>query len=126
MLAFPEGINPAYPVWIALLAPLAFVFGGMLVCAHALGRPAFVAVTFTALALCLLVIVNWGAFFSSHIQCRETLSFLGLAILERYPSEVECQTNLRIIMACLDAVVIVLLAVVVWRRVANRHRESTN
>jgi len=126
MLASPEGLNPAYPIWIALLAPLAFVFGGMLVCAHASGRPGFVAITFSALAFCLLLIVNWGAFFSSHIQCRETLSFLGLPILEWYPSEVECRSSLRVIMACLDAVVLVLVAVLIWRRVANGHPESTN
>ena len=99
MIVSPEGINPAYPIWVALLAPLAFVFGGLLVCAHALGGPAFVAITFRGFALCLLVLVNWGALFSTHIQCREAVSFLGLPILERYPSELECRAGLRVIMA---------------------------
>jgi len=125
MLASPQGINPAYPIWIAMLAPLAFVCGGLLICAHALGQPVFVAITFRALAFCLLVIVNWGAFFSDHIHCREALSFLGVAILERYPSEVECQSSLRIIMGCLDAAVLVFLTVLVWGKVASRLRQST-
>jgi hypothetical protein len=116
MLASPEGINPAYPVWIALLAPLAFVFGGFLICAHALGQSVFVAITFRAVAFCLLVIVNWGAFFSDHIHCREALSFLGVAILARYPSEVDCKSSLRIIMGCIDALVLVLLTVLVWEK----------
>lgn len=126
MLVSPEGINPAYPIGIALLAPLAFVLGGSVVCAHALDGTTFVATMFKALALCLLVLVNWAAFFTSHIQCRETVSFLGVALLERYPTEVECQTSLRIIMACVDAVVLVLLAAFIWHRVASRGRESTS
>jgi len=120
MLAFPGGINPAYPAWIAILAPLAFVLGGVLACAHALGRPTLVAAAFSGFALCLLAIVNWGAFFSSSIQCLETVSFLGMEILQRYPSEVECRAGLRIIMAYLDAVVLIAVAVLVWRRWASR------
>ena len=125
MIASPQNINPAYPIWIAFLAPLACVFGGLLVCAHALGRPIFIPIMFIGLALCLLVVVNWAAFFTSHIQCRETLSFLGLAILERYPSEVECRASLRIVMACLDAAVLVPVAVLGWRKLIRRDREST-
>jgi hypothetical protein len=126
MLASPEGVNPAYPIWIALLAPLAFVLGGALACAHAVGRPAAVAITFKAFALCLLLIVNWAAFFTSHIHCRETLSLLGVAILERYPSEIECRASLRIVTACLDTAVLVFVAMFVWRKVANRNGEPTN
>jgi hypothetical protein len=125
MIAFPEGTNPAYPIWIALLAPLAFILGGVLICAHTLGRFSMVAIAFGALAFCLLAIVTWGAFSSSHIQCRETLSFLGLRILERYPNELECRAGLRVIMACLDAGVLVVLAVSAWHRWAGGRREST-
>lgn len=125
MVAFPEGVSPAYPIWIALLAPLAFVFGGLLILAQALDNPGFSALAVKALALCLLVIVNWAAFFAGHIQCRETLSFLGAAILERYPSEVECRESLRIVMACLDSVVLVALLAFVWRKWASGHSEST-
>ena len=119
MLAFPEGTNPEYPIGIALLAPLAFILGGVLVCAHALGRLSIVAIAFAALALCLLAVVNWAAFFTSHVQCRETLSFLGFAILERTPSALECGASLRVIMASLDAVVLIALAVYGWRRWAR-------
>ena len=59
----------------------------------------------TVVALCLLAIVNWAAFFTGHIQCGEAISFLGAAILERYSSEVECRNNLRIVVACIDTAV---------------------
>ena len=124
MFAFPESINPTYPIWIALLAPLAFAFGGLLIVAHALGYPSFSALATKALALCLLVIVNWAAFFASHIQCRETISFLGVAILERYPSEAECRESLRLVIACMDSLVLVAILVFVWRKFANGHSDS--
>jgi hypothetical protein len=123
MFAFPEGISPTYPIWIALLAPLSFAFGGLLIIAHALGYSRFSALATKALALCLLVIVNWAAFFASHIRCREAISFLGVAILERYPSEAECRESLRLIMACMDSVVLVALLVFVWRRFASGHSD---
>jgi hypothetical protein len=120
MLAFPGGLNPAYPAWIAMLAPLVFVLGGVLVCANALNRPAVVGAAFKALALCLLALVNWGAFFSNSIQCLETVSFFGIEVLQRYPSEADCQAGLRIILAFLDAVIVIAVAVFLWRSRASR------
>ena len=125
MLAFPEGVSPNYPIWVALLAPLAFVFGGLLMLAHATGHPSASAFAVAALALCLLVIVNWAAFFTDHIQCRVIISFLGVAILQRYPSEAECRDSLRIVMACLDTLVLVPVLVFAWRKFAGGHREPT-
>jgi hypothetical protein len=123
MLAFPGNVNPAYPIWIALLAPLAFVFGGLLFGAHALGYPGVIAIAFKALAFCLLVLIHWGAFFSSGIECRETMSFFGVTVLERYSSEDECRASLRMIIVCSDAAIIVALAVLAWRKMAGPDRE---
>ena len=58
MLAFPEGVSSSYPIWIALLAPLAFVCGGLLMLARALGYPSLLAFAVKAFAVCLLLIVN--------------------------------------------------------------------
>jgi hypothetical protein len=122
MLAFPEGVSPGYPIWVALLAPLAFLLGGLLLIAHALGVPGFAAFAVKALALCLLAIVNWAAFFTSHVQCRVIVSFLGVAVVERYPNEVECQESLRIVMACMDLPILIVILAFVWRKFAGVHR----
>jgi hypothetical protein len=122
MLAYPENLNPAYPRWVALLAPAAFVSGGLLACAHAAGRPGLVAMAFRILALCLLAIVNWGAVFSNHIHCRETVSFLGLALLDRYPSEVDCRDSLRVLVIGIDAAVLLVTAAFVGRKWMSTRR----
>src|SRR5215468_7257053 len=77
MVEYPEGLNPAWPIWMALVVPLVFVVGGLLIIANGLGYPRFSGVMLTIVALGLLAIVNWAAFFTSHIQCRQAISFLG-------------------------------------------------
>jgi hypothetical protein len=116
MLAFPENTNPNYPAWVALLAPLVFVLGGILACAHALGAIRVVGFAFAALALCLLALVNWGAFFSDSVRCRQSVSFLGVELFARYPSEADCQAGLRLIMMYVDAIVLVVLALAAWHK----------
>lgn len=76
--AYPEGLNPAWPIWMAMLAPGAFIFGGMHMVAAGLGHPGVAPAAVRAVAVCLLAIANWAAFFSTHIQCMETVSFLGV------------------------------------------------
>ena len=125
MLAFPEGANPAYPIWIALLVPLAFVLGGVLMLAHALGYSSLSTIAVTAFALCLLAIVNWAAFVAGHVQCRVIVSFLGSAILAKYPSESECRESLRVVIACIDLVVLVPVLVFAWRKMAGAARSPT-
>jgi hypothetical protein len=119
MVAYPEGLNPAWPIWMALVVPAVFVLGGLHIIANGLGYPKFSGTLLKIIALCFLAIANWAAFFTSHIQCREAISFLGVAILERYPSEVECRDSLRIIMACVDAIVLVPLVTFAWRKFAG-------
>ncbi|PWT86327.1 MAG: hypothetical protein C5B56_12640 [Proteobacteria bacterium] len=119
MVEYPAGLNPGWPIWIALIVPIVFVLGGLHIIANGLGYPKFSGAMLTVVALCLLAIVNWAAFFTNHIQCREAISFLGAAILERYPSEVECRDNLRIIMVCIDTVVLLPLLAFAWRKLAS-------
>jgi hypothetical protein len=119
MVEYPEGLNPEWPILIALVAPAVFVLGGLVMIGNGLGYPRFSGIMLTVVALCLLTIANWAAFFTSHIQCREAISFLGGAILERYPSEDECRDQLRIIVTCLDTVVLIPLVVFFWRKLAR-------
>jgi hypothetical protein len=119
MVAYPEGLNPAWPIWMASVVPIVFVSGGLLIIANGLGYPRLSGILVTVVALGLLAIVNWAAFVTSHIQCREAISFLGAAILERYPSEVECRDQLRIVIASLDTVILIPLVVFVWRKLAS-------
>jgi len=119
MVEYPEGLNPAWPIWIALVVPIVFILGGLLIIGNGLGYPKFSGIMLTIVALCLLATVNWAAFFTDHIQCREAISFLGTAILERYPSEVECRDNLRILVGSLDTLVLIPLLAFVWRKLAS-------
>jgi len=126
MVGYPEGLNPAWPIWIALVVPIVFTLGGLLIIASGLGYPKLSGTMASVVALCLLVIVNWAAFFTNHIRCREAISFLGAAILERYPSEVECRDSLRIIVACVDTVVLIALVALAWRKLASPGGKPTD
>src|SRR5262245_38772372 len=118
MVEFPEGLNPAWPIGMALLVPAVFVLGGLLVIANGLGYPRSSGIMLTAVALCLLAIVNWAAFFTDHIQCRRAISFFGVTVLERYPSEAECRDSLRIVVACIDMAALILLGAFVRTKLA--------
>lgn len=120
MISFPENTNPNYPQWVASLAPLAFVLGGILACAHAFGAFRLVGLAFAGLGLCLLVLVNWGAFFSDTIRCRESVSFLGVELLRRYPDEAACQATLRLLMMFVDTIVLVVAGLAAWHQWTRR------
>lgn len=123
--AYPEGLNPAWPIWMASLAPAVFALGGLHMVAGGLGYPRFSSVMLRAIAVCLCAIVNWAAFFTNHIQCLETVSFLGVAILDRYPSEMECRNGLRVIVACVDALIVLPSIAFAWRKLQNIRSEPT-
>lgn len=116
MYTHPEGLNPAWPIWMALLAPAVFALGGLHVIAAGLGQPRLSNAMLGAIVFCLWAIVNWAAFFTTHIQCRATISFLGAEIVERYPSELECRNSLRAIVAAIDALVVIAVGVSAWHR----------
>ena len=125
MYAYPAGLNPAWPLWMAMLAPAAFVLGGVHLIATGLDRPRLAHAMVLATAACLLAIANWAAFFSTHVQCSETVSFLGVRILRRYPSNAECQLGLRVIMSCIDALILLPVVWFAWSRRQSRTKAPT-
>lgn len=106
MYTNPEGLNPAWPMGMAMLAPAAFVLAGLHVIAAGLGRSRLSGALLLAIVFCLWAIVHWAAFFTPHIQCVATVSFLGAGIAQWFPSEEQCRTSLRVLLASIDALVL--------------------
>lgn len=116
ILTHPEGLDPSWPLGVALLAPAAFALGGLLLLGRGLGYPRFSAAASGAIVVCFLAIANWAAFFTARVPCRETVSLFGVPLLARYPSDIECRTRFRTIMGSVDAaVVLFFLAFARWR-----------
>jgi hypothetical protein len=116
MCTRPEGLNPAWPIGMALIAPAVFVFGGLHVIAAGLNQPRLSSSMLGAIAFCLWAIVNWAAFFTPHIQCLATVSFLGAGIVDWHPSEIQCRNSLRVIVVVLDALVVIAAGASAWHR----------
>ena len=116
MYTHPEGLNPAWPLWMALIVPAVFVFGGLHLIAAGLGQPRLSSAMLGAIAFCLWAIVNWAAFFTPHIQCLATVSFLGAKIFDWHPSVTQCRNSLRVIVAVLDALVVVAAGSFAWQK----------
>ncbi|HKI02257.1 MAG TPA: hypothetical protein VKK31_09765 [Thermoanaerobaculia bacterium] len=123
MYTHPEGLNPAWPIWMALLAPAVFVLGGLHVIAAGLHQPRLSSATLGAIVFCLWAIVNWAAFFTNHIQCLATLSFLGAKIVKWHPSEMECRNSLRAIVAAIDTLVVIAAGFSAWHRYRAPRKE---
>lgn len=115
MYTHPEGLNPAWPLGLALLAPAVFVLGGLHVIATGLNRPRLSSAMLLAVIVCLWAIIHWAAFFTPNIQCVATVSFLGAKIVDWYPSERECRNSLRVIVMVLDALVLIAAGAFVWQ-----------
>jgi hypothetical protein len=73
-----------------------------------------------AIVVCFVAIANWAAFFLARVPCRQTASFFGVPILQRYPSELECRTSLRTIVASLDAVIVLFFIALAWHQLRRR------
>ena len=116
MYTHPEGLNPAWPMWMAMLVPAAFALAGLHVIAAGLGQHRLSRAMLLAITFCLWAIVHWAAFFTPHIQCVATVSFLGAGIAEWYPSEAECRNSLRALLAAIDALVVIAVGVFAWQR----------
>jgi hypothetical protein len=112
----PEGLNPAWPMGMAMLAPALFVFGGLHVIAAGLDQPRLSIAALRAILFCFWAILNWAAFFSTHIQCLATVSFLGVAVFGWEPSETECLYSLRAIVSGIDMLIIVGIVAFAWHR----------
>lgn len=124
--AFPEGANPAYPFWVAMLVPAAFALSGLHMVTAALGLPRLARVTVQAGALCVLAIVNWAAFFTTHVQCIMLMSFLGTLIVARHPGDAECLIGLRVIVASIDAFILLPAIWFAWRKRRDRFTTPPN
>jgi len=122
MYTHPEGLNPEWPIWAALLAPALFVLGGLHIIGAELNKTGLSSVTLRAILFCFWAVLNWAAFFTTHIQCRMAVSFLGAPIVDWYPTEADCRNSLRILVAILDALIVGLFALYAW----HRHRISRN
>jgi hypothetical protein len=116
MYTYPEGLNPEWPLWLAMFAPAAFAFGGLHMIGAGLGYPRFAIAMIQIILVCFWVVFNWAAFFTHHIQCVDVVSFLGVEILRRYPSEEDCRIGVQIIVGTLDALFLLPLIPFVRRR----------
>ena len=123
MVKHPEGLNPEWPLGMALLAPAAFTLGGLHMIGTGLDRPRLASAMILATVFCLLAVANFAAFFTDHFQCRGTLSFLGVPVVRWYPSEAECRSSLRILMAGFDSFIAFLIGGSVWYRYRAPRRE---
>lgn len=116
MYTHPEGLNPYWPLGMAMLVPAVFTFAGLHVIAAGLGQTRLSIVMLRAILLGLGVIINWAAFFTKNMECVVTVSFLGLPVLGWRPTEEECRASMRATVAVLDVLVLVLFGVFLWQR----------
>ena len=124
MLARPEGLNPNWPMGMALLAPVAFVLAGMHMVASGLGYPRFSGAMLTLVVFVMWAIINWATFFTTQHGCVATLSFAGVALFGWAPSEADCRAALQMLVASLDGLLIVLILVVTWRKLQRSRGRS--
>jgi ABC-type cobalamin transport system permease subunit len=119
----PEGLNPEWPMGVALLAAALFVLGGLLIIADTLQQTRLSIAMIRAILFGFWAMIHWAAFFTTHIQCRGTVSFLGAAIVDWHPSEMECRNSLRALIGGIDALVVIPVGVFAWQRYQARRRE---
>jgi hypothetical protein len=120
---YPEGLNPDWPLWMAMLAPAVFALGGLHLIASGLDQPRLSSAMLGAIAVCLWAIVNWAAFFTSHIPCTATISFLDIPIFDWQPSEIECRNSLRAIVAGIDILVVIAAGFLAWQRYRDPRKD---
>ena len=123
MYTNPAGLNPAWPMWMAMLVPVGFALAGLHLIAAGLDQPRLSSAMLLAIVFCLWAIVHWAAFFTPHIQCVARVSFLGAGIAEWYPSEAECRNSLRLLLAGIDALVVSVAGASAWHRYRAPRRE---
>lgn len=123
MYTTPEGLNPEWPIEMAFLVPALFVLGGFLIIAEALHQTRLSIAMVRAMLFCFWAVIHWAAFFTTHIQCRVTVSFLGATIIGWHPSEMECRNSLRVLVGGIDALIVMAVGVFVWQRYHARRKE---
>ncbi len=120
MISHPQGLNPSWPLGMALFALAAFTLCGLHLVAQGLGWSRLSGAMLKAIMICFLAIANWVAFFLARVPCVQTASLFGVPILRRYPSEAECRGSLREIVACVDAAVVLFFVALAWHRRRSR------
>jgi hypothetical protein len=115
MLAYPEGLSPNWPIWVAMLAPAMFVLCGLHLLGTGLGYPRFGMLALRGILVGMLLMLHWYTFFTETMQCTAGLSFLGFEILRQAPGERECRAVLVAIVLTIDAVIFLPWAVFAWR-----------
>ena|SRR5450631_1543940 len=101
----PEGLNPEWPLWLAMMAPAVFAFGGLFLMARALGFPSLSMMMLRVILLGFFGIFNWAAFFTTHYRCTETVSLLGIELLSYIPSEESCRNGTKVIVGTMDLLI---------------------
>ena len=124
MLATPEGLNPNWPMGMALLAPTAFVLAGLHMVASGLGYLRFSGAMLTLIVFVMWGIVNWATFFTTQHGCVARLSVAGIALFGWTPSEADCRAALQMLVASLDGLLVVLILVVAWRKFQRSRGKS--
>jgi hypothetical protein len=110
----PEGLNPEWPMGMALLAVSVFAFAGLHMIAVGLGYPRVSGIIVQVLLVAFFGVFNWAAFFTTHIQCIDSLSFLGIELLRHIPSEESCSNGLKVIVGTID--LLIFLGFVVYAK----------
>jgi ABC-type cobalamin transport system permease subunit len=123
MYAYPEGLNPEWPLAMAFVVPALFVLGGVLIIADTLQQTRLAIAMIRAIIFCFWAMIHWAAFFTTHIQCRVTISFLGAKIVGWNPSEMECRNSLRVLIGGLDVLIVLAVCVFAWQRYQARRKE---
>lgn len=124
MIARPEGLNPSWPVGVALLAPALFLLAGVHLLSAGLGFPRVSVVAIRAVLVAFLAIGNWAAFFTAHVPCRNTVSFFGVPLVSRAPTDAACRSQLRGIMIAVDAIALAIAGIAAWQKSRSRSPEA--
>lgn len=124
MYTHPEGLNPEWNIWIAMAIPAMFALAGLHMIASGLNLHRLSMAALKLIPLGLLMIANWAAFFTTGYQCSQTLPFLGVEILQRYPSEAACQFQLRTIMGGIDTMIVLAFIAFAFYKLRESQRKK--
>ena len=78
---------------------------GLHMIAVGLGYPRVSGIIIQVLLLAFFGVFNWAAFFTTHTQCTESLSFLGIELIRHIPSEESCSNGLKVIVGTIDLLI---------------------
>jgi hypothetical protein len=123
MIAHPGGLNPEWPLVMALMAVSVFAFGGLHLLAVGLGYPRVSGILLQVILLALLGVFNWAAFFTTHFQCTQTVSFLGIEVVNRIPSEESCRNGMKVMVGTIDLVIVLGLVAFAKQKVRQSRSE---